>query len=274
MSTKTRPGQLVRFERPKAGFQLDQDRVQDLLVLHRTYTVSRIEVGRSSTQVWLCEVPDVAFNSVHFVNTDEWEATQYDNTADIREKIGDQATRDMADQCSGPCRASAPWEQDGAGNQYIPGKKEIRMNANQRLNHISLLARLLKRGSYEQNVYDAAELIDADTVEISREIQYTDEAAGVMSSIIGNLRDELDCAISERNTATDARNAAEAREESLQRKLDDLKQEWAKTDSNRLRARGALEDVESTMRQTQLSLPAQIVEITHHVRLGLKFSKE
>jgi regulator of replication initiation timing len=140
------------------------------------------------------------------------------------------------------------------------------MNANQRLNHISLLARLLKQGSYEQNVYDAAELIDADTVEISREIQYTDEAAGVMSNAIGDLREEID-GLRERN------RLLEGSKESLQRQLDDMKHLWAKADSDRIRAREALGEIDRIVAAVHQD-GRDLNEIRRQAQLGLKYSGE
>ena len=60
------PGDRVKFAHSDAGYPLDQQTADKHLVVGQTYTVDSVEVGNWHTDVWLREVPGVAFNSVMF----------------------------------------------------------------------------------------------------------------------------------------------------------------------------------------------------------------
>lgn len=66
------PGFRVKVTSASAtwGYGSDQETVRDHLRVDEIYTVERTEVRDSSTEVYLQEVPDIAFNSVNFVDVD------------------------------------------------------------------------------------------------------------------------------------------------------------------------------------------------------------
>lgn len=59
-------GYKVRCSFPNNGTASDKERVKKYLVADEIYTVERTEVHNWNTDVWLKEVPNVIFNSVHF----------------------------------------------------------------------------------------------------------------------------------------------------------------------------------------------------------------
>lgn len=62
----SKEGRLVVFAYPDAGYRRDQEQAEAHLVVGNTYTVERTEVGGWHTDFYLKEVPNMAFNSVHF----------------------------------------------------------------------------------------------------------------------------------------------------------------------------------------------------------------
>ena len=71
MSIETPSGAKVIFVHSTHGYQGDILRIQKAgLIQGHTYTVSRLEVGRSSSTVTLKEFPEDDFNTVHFVNAE------------------------------------------------------------------------------------------------------------------------------------------------------------------------------------------------------------
>jgi hypothetical protein len=71
MSLDTKPGDKVLFDKPNQGYEWDVECTKKYLVVGNQYTVERIEVGDSSSEVYFREVPDVGFNTVHFQNVEE-----------------------------------------------------------------------------------------------------------------------------------------------------------------------------------------------------------
>jgi hypothetical protein len=62
-------GSKIKFTNPTAA--MDEGRhAQKYLKLNEVYTIQNIEVGDSFTDVWLEELPELAFNSCHFENVD------------------------------------------------------------------------------------------------------------------------------------------------------------------------------------------------------------
>lgn len=49
-----------------SGYDSDKERANKYLKPDEIYTVIKTEVGGWRTEVWLKEVPDISFNSVHF----------------------------------------------------------------------------------------------------------------------------------------------------------------------------------------------------------------
>lgn len=52
----------------KNGRGYDKEHVKKFLKIGELYTVQRVEVGQSSSQVWLEEVKGTSFNTVMFLN--------------------------------------------------------------------------------------------------------------------------------------------------------------------------------------------------------------
>lgn len=66
MDIYAKQGTKVVFSHPKAGYTHHQEVAAQHLKEGETYTVDHTEVDRWHTDVFLSEVPGVAFNSVHF----------------------------------------------------------------------------------------------------------------------------------------------------------------------------------------------------------------
>ena len=66
MDIHAEPGTKVIFSNPDAGYEKHQELAKRYLRVMVKYTVERTEVGRWHTNVYLEEVPGVAFNSVMF----------------------------------------------------------------------------------------------------------------------------------------------------------------------------------------------------------------
>jgi hypothetical protein len=66
MDIYSESGTKIHFTRPSAGSKFDQELVKKYLIENNVYTVERTRVGNWHTDVYLTEVPGVAFNSVHF----------------------------------------------------------------------------------------------------------------------------------------------------------------------------------------------------------------
>ena len=61
-----RHGDRVKYAFPTNGLEFDREIANAYLRIGETYTVDEIHVGRSSSSIWLAEVPDMPFNSVLF----------------------------------------------------------------------------------------------------------------------------------------------------------------------------------------------------------------
>lgn len=68
MNIYARCGDKVIYMHPTYGYISDQDQCRKHLVLEAPYTIERISIGRSHTNVYLQEIPGVAFNSVMFID--------------------------------------------------------------------------------------------------------------------------------------------------------------------------------------------------------------
>lgn len=71
MDLDTKPGEKILFDKPHSGYEYDTEHAKKHLVIGDTYTVERVEVADSSSEVFFKEVPDVGFNTVHFQNVHE-----------------------------------------------------------------------------------------------------------------------------------------------------------------------------------------------------------
>lgn len=60
------PGARVTFSHPTSGYDNQQKTAAEYLQVGATYTVQRTDVHGWHTDVFLCEVPDVSFNSALF----------------------------------------------------------------------------------------------------------------------------------------------------------------------------------------------------------------
>lgn len=65
--TQWNVGDKVIFIHPDYGYDGDIELAAEHLKGGETYTLSRIDVGQSSSMVELNEVPGIMFNSVHFI---------------------------------------------------------------------------------------------------------------------------------------------------------------------------------------------------------------
>lgn len=70
MDIYTRVGSKIKFSFPDNGYQGDQTHAANHLTEGHTYTVRRIDVGRSSSRVNVTEIPGAWFNTVMFSNVD------------------------------------------------------------------------------------------------------------------------------------------------------------------------------------------------------------
>lgn len=59
-------GTKVVFSHPDAGYPHDQETARKHLKVGKKYTIKRTKVHSFHTDVFLQEVPEVSFNSVHF----------------------------------------------------------------------------------------------------------------------------------------------------------------------------------------------------------------
>ncbi len=66
MNIYARPGTKLIFAHPNYGYNYDRAHAAKHLTPGKTYTLKRTDVGRSSTRVYLEEIPDTWFNSVQF----------------------------------------------------------------------------------------------------------------------------------------------------------------------------------------------------------------
>ncbi|MEL7251773.1 MAG: hypothetical protein AAFO03_25350 [Bacteroidota bacterium] len=57
---------IVTIKGLKSGYELDKSKAQKYLQIGQEYTVEKTDVSRSSSRVWLKEIPDEIFNTVHF----------------------------------------------------------------------------------------------------------------------------------------------------------------------------------------------------------------
>lgn len=63
----TKKGDLVRFTRPKAGYEAEARLAQKMLKQNEVYTVENVTVGEWGSFVELSDMP-VLWNSIHFDN--------------------------------------------------------------------------------------------------------------------------------------------------------------------------------------------------------------
>jgi hypothetical protein len=66
MEIYARRGHKVIYNNPNAGYAYEQVRARDRLCPGGAYTVERTHVGEYRTDVYLAEVPGIAFNSTLF----------------------------------------------------------------------------------------------------------------------------------------------------------------------------------------------------------------
>ena len=69
MNIHAKKGDKVIYKHPNSGYKHHQETARKHLVLNQVYTVERTEVGDWHTDVYLQEVPGIAFNSAHFEDT-------------------------------------------------------------------------------------------------------------------------------------------------------------------------------------------------------------
>ncbi|MBA4537838.1 hypothetical protein H1Z61_12020 [Bacillus aquiflavi] len=68
MNIHAKEGDKVVFAYPNNGLNSDKEKAAKYLQLYKEYTVDSTVVRSSSTDVYLKEIPDVHFNSVHFID--------------------------------------------------------------------------------------------------------------------------------------------------------------------------------------------------------------
>jgi len=71
MNIYTAPGHKVLFT-GKGGYEIQKEYAKKFLIEGEEYTVLKLEVGSTSSEVFLEEVPGKSFNSVHFENIGEF----------------------------------------------------------------------------------------------------------------------------------------------------------------------------------------------------------
>lgn len=69
MNIYSTKGSKIIFKHENYGYSSHQETAKKHLKLGEIYTVNRTDIGGSHTDVYLDEVPNVAFNSVMFENT-------------------------------------------------------------------------------------------------------------------------------------------------------------------------------------------------------------
>lgn len=79
MDLWSKPGAKVVAWKPDAGYDADRQKFRQFLTIGNEYTIDHTEVGDCHTDVYLVEVPKVAFNSVHFINAYDLPATKPDH---------------------------------------------------------------------------------------------------------------------------------------------------------------------------------------------------
>lgn len=70
MDIYAKKGHRVVFSNPESGYQHHQNTAKEYLKVGKTYTINKTEVSNYHTDVYLEEVPGVAFNSVLFEDLD------------------------------------------------------------------------------------------------------------------------------------------------------------------------------------------------------------
>lgn len=95
MSLLSEPGEKIVFSFPNNGYEGDRNQAKRCLVEGQTYTIQRIEMHGSHTDVYLKELPDEeGFNSVLFSNAPKSSAqctdclATADTTGQIQHKPG------------------------------------------------------------------------------------------------------------------------------------------------------------------------------------------
>lgn len=71
MNILSRPGTKVVFENPQNGHPEDRELAREYLEVGHTYTVEKMKVDRWHSEVFLEEIPGIAFNTVLFENKQE-----------------------------------------------------------------------------------------------------------------------------------------------------------------------------------------------------------
>lgn len=62
---------LVTVEGMNSGYEHHKETAKKYLVVGKTYTVDHTDVSSWHTDVYLQEIPGIAFNSVHFIDAKE-----------------------------------------------------------------------------------------------------------------------------------------------------------------------------------------------------------
>lgn len=70
MNVYTAPNCTIKYEAIN-GYPIELEYANKYLTKGVVYTVQKCEVGRSSSVVYLNEIPDKSFNTVHFTNVGE-----------------------------------------------------------------------------------------------------------------------------------------------------------------------------------------------------------
>lgn len=98
MNVHAKNGDKVKFTNPKAGYDSDIEKTKKYLKLGEVYTIEKTEVDSWFTHVWLKEIPEVYFNSVHFIDytpKEEIENVKVKVTINPREYFGNFAVADQ-----------------------------------------------------------------------------------------------------------------------------------------------------------------------------------
>ncbi len=70
MNLNDLPGTKIVFRFPKSGSKGEQKRAQKYLKIGGVYTVKKVEIGNWHSNVYLEEVPGIAFNTVFFTEAE------------------------------------------------------------------------------------------------------------------------------------------------------------------------------------------------------------
>jgi len=68
MDINTLQNSIIKFSFPDNGYKIQQETAAKYLTINETYTVDKIIIDNSTTDVYLKEIKDIPFNSVLFSN--------------------------------------------------------------------------------------------------------------------------------------------------------------------------------------------------------------